>query len=178
MTTKKKAAPKKLTATARTYTDAERNAIIEGALISLATGQSLLGFCKTNKLPYVTVWDWLNPEDADNSAYVRAREVGTHYLAEECLDIADDLNRKNPGVPEGVDSALVEFSEDGSPEMPVEDRVKVAKVRIDTRLRLIGKWNQRTYGDKVTQEHTGPNGNVLPGIAIVSVAPPEKGDAS
>jgi hypothetical protein len=54
-------------------------------------------------------------------AISRAREEGTHTLAEQCLEIADNSDLD-----------------------PADRRVK-----IDTRLRLIGKWNARAYGDKL-----------------------------
>jgi hypothetical protein len=64
---------------------------------------------------------WLNKE-ADAFAHsARARELGCDSLADECIDIADD------------------------PDIPAD----VKRVRIDTRIRLIGKWSQR-YNDKLT----------------------------
>lgn len=51
----------------------------------------------------------------------RAREMGCDALADECLEIADD------------------------PELKPDEK----RVRIDTRIRLIGKWSQR-YSDKLT----------------------------
>jgi hypothetical protein len=62
---------------------------------------------------------WLN-KDPDAFAHsARARELGCDALADECLEIAD-----------GADPA------------------DVKRIKIDTRIRLIGKWSQR-YGDKV-----------------------------
>jgi hypothetical protein len=64
---------------------------------------------------------WLS-NDPDAFAHsARARELGCDALADECIEIADDTTLK-----------------------PDERRI-----RIDTRLRLIGKWSQR-YGDKLT----------------------------
>lgn len=50
-----------------------------------------------------------------------ARELGCDALADECIEIADEPDRD-----------------------PAEKRI-----RIDTRIRLIGKWSQR-YSDKLT----------------------------
>lgn len=74
-------------------------------------------------------WEAENQQFREHSA--RAKQHGTHFLADDCLRIADD---------ETLD--------------PADKRI-----RIDTRLRLIGKWNAKAYGDKITQEHTGPNGS-------------------
>lgn len=51
----------------------------------------------------------------------RAREIGCDAIADECIEIADD------------------------PEIDPTDK----RIRIDTRIRLIGKWSQR-YSDKLT----------------------------
>ncbi len=125
---------------------------------SLATGQSLRRFCIANRLPYASVWELLNPVGGDNSAYARAREVGTHYLADECLDIADNLMEdahaalldvlKTAREYAGVDPALLDAMGVQPPQ--ISDLVSVAKVRIDTRKRLIGKWNPKVYGDRQT----------------------------
>ena len=40
------------------------------------------------------------------------------------------------------------------------------RLQIDTRLRLIGKWHQHKYGDKVATTVTGPNG----GPVVVAAA--------
>jgi hypothetical protein len=61
---------------------------------------------------------------------MRAKQNGTHFLADDTLRIADD---------ETIETQR-------------------AKLMIDTRLRLIGKWNAKAYGDKVTNEHVGPDG--------------------
>jgi hypothetical protein len=60
-------------------------------------------------------------KDGDAFAHsARARELGCDALADECLEIADNG------------------------ELDPQDR----RIRIDTRIRLIGKWSQR-YSDKL-----------------------------
>jgi len=81
--------------------------------------------CAMSHMPCLTtIWNWerKHPEFLKHSA--QAREYGTHSLADECLSIADD------------------------PVLDPQDK----KVRIDTRLRLIGKWNAKRYGDKIEHE--------------------------
>ena len=76
---------------------------------------------------YTTLKKWQRdvPEFASLSA--RAKEDGTHFLGEDSLRIADDLE--------------------------IDPQHK--KIMIDTRLRLIGKWNTKAYGDKVETVHSG-----------------------
>ena len=50
---------------------------------------------------------------------------------------------------------------------------------IDTRLRLIGKWNPKAYGDKIVAEHTGPDGKPLdanPQVVIFQLPDNERGN--
>lgn len=96
--------------------------IAEEIVSLLAQGISLSKICEREGMPhYITVLKWQkrHPEFGLNSA--RAKIDGTHALADQCLEIADDKNLE-----------------------PADKRV-----RIDTRIRLIGKWNSRNYGDKL-----------------------------
>jgi hypothetical protein len=101
----------------------------------LVRGEPLARICDDEGMPaYSTVrrWEMENPEFQALSA--RAKADGTHFLADDCLRIADE---KGPD--------------------PADKRI-----RIDTRLRLIGKWNAKQYGEKVQQEVSGPDGGPVP----------------
>ena len=96
--------------------------IAEMILDKLADGKPMKVICKEEGMPcYMSVvrWQRRHPEFGDLVA--RAKVDGTHALADECIEIADE-KKADPA-----------------------DR----RVRIDTRLRLIGKWNATIYGDKV-----------------------------
>lgn len=94
----------------------------------LAMGKPLARICDLEGMPaYSTARKW-EDENAEFSALSsRAKRDGTHYLADDSLRIADD---------------------------PTIDTNR-AKLMIDTRLRLIGKWNAKAYGDKLDIEHSG-----------------------
>lgn len=120
------------------FTPGERAEIVEGALEAIANGSSLRTFILSRGLKYNTVWEWLTDDKTETPrAYARAKLAGTHALAEECLEIADD----------GAGDIIV--NEDGT-ERTNTEVVQRAKLRIDTRLRLIGKWNRKDYGEKTT----------------------------
>jgi len=87
----------------------------------IAEGNSLRAICREKGLSESLVRYWMSKDEDAFAQSVRARELGCDALADECLEIADER---------GAD--------------PVEKRI-----RIDTRIRLIGKWSQR-YSDKVT----------------------------
>lgn len=124
-----------------TYTQAVADAICA----RLAGGESLYSICKDPDMPgWTTVWQWQqkHEEFANNSA--RAKERGCDFLAEQCLEIAD-----TPEI--GTERTI-------KPGRKVEvregDMIQHRRLRIETRMRLIGKWSKR-YGDKQQIEHTG-----------------------
>ena len=100
----------------------------------LALGETLTAICKDEGMPHVGSvirWEMEHPEFREAS--LRARIHGTNRMADECIEISDDPS---------IDPAN-------------------KRIMIDTRLRLIGKWNPRGYGDKVVNEVTGPDGQPL-----------------
>lgn len=90
-------------------------------------GEQLTKLCADPKMPArSTVYSWIESDAEFAGRFHAARARGVHALAEQCIDIAD----------EPVDK---------------DDSVAVAnkRVRIDTRLRLAGKWLAKEYGDKL-----------------------------
>lgn len=107
--------------------------------IGLSEGRSLLSVCRDNNIPYEAAKNWERdiPEHATNSA--RAREVGCHALADQCLNIAD-----TPLLGEERTTKA-----DGGVEVKEGDMLAHRKLQIDTRMRLLGKWLPKVYGDKL-----------------------------
>lgn len=105
----------------------------------LAEGKSLLSICEAMGLAYSTArqWEQDHPEHAAKST--RAREIGCHFLAEQCLQIAD-----TPLV--GEERTV---KPDGSVETREGDMIAHRKLQIETRMRLIGKWAPKIYGEKL-----------------------------
>jgi hypothetical protein len=93
----------------------------------LSMGQTLSSICNLEGMPnYSTVWRWeCSNEDFRNKSHL-SRKIGTHAIADDCIRIADD------------------------PMLDAQEK----RVRIDTRIRLLGKWNARQYGDKIEIEST------------------------
>ncbi|MDZ7904614.1 MAG: hypothetical protein U5N55_01610 [Cypionkella sp.] len=113
----------------------------------MAIGNSLLSISRMDGMPdYSTIWRWRKDRPEFDAMIPRARAEGAHVLAEQCLDIADSR-----------DQDMIEV--DG--QMRVDhDVIARAKLRIDTRMRLIGKWNAASYGEKL--DHTSSDGSMTP----------------
>lgn len=98
---------------------------IEELLKRLESGEPLTKICIDKRMPSTSaVYAWVESDKEFSGRFRAARARGVHALAEECLAIADE---------------------------PTNDAVQVAnkRVRIDTRLRLAGKWLPKDYGDKL-----------------------------
>ena len=102
---------------------------VEQICDGLASGNSLRSICREMGLPQSTVRYALKADPDAFAQTARARELGCDALADECIEISDNKD---------LDPA---------------DR----RVRIETRLKLLGKWSQR-YGDKVDHTLSGPDG--------------------
>lgn len=88
----------------------------------LLKGESMVAICKDAHMPnYATVWRWQNEHEEFRNDSARAKKDGTHYMAGDCVRIADDTT--------------------------IDPQHK--RLMIDTRMRLIGKWNAPEYGDKL-----------------------------
>lgn len=105
----------------------------------LAKGEPLAAICRDDHMPSDrTVRNWMDKPEV-SSAIARAREVGFDVIATDCLDIADDSSH---------DVKLV--GRDGEErEVCDTEFVQRAKLRIDTRLKLLAKWDPKRYGDKL-----------------------------
>ncbi len=112
---------------------------IEDICGKIANGQSLRAICRELGIAEATARYALKRTPEAFAQFARARELGFDALAEECLEISD------------------------MKELDPADR----RVRIETRLKLLGKWSQR-YGDKVDHTLTGPDGGPVQ-IAHASV---------
>ena len=136
----------------RTSTFCEKT--VEEICSRISEGEPLRVICRDEHMPaYRTVYDWMKVSKDFAARFAHARELGEDALAEECLDIAD--NSTNDWLEVNGDNQEATGWKFNS------EHVQRSKLRIETRLKLLAKWNPKKYGDKITQEHTGANGTAL-----------------
>lgn len=78
-----------------------------------------------------TWYDWMEQSPELAARFARARELGFDIIAASTLDIADEKPERNQNG--GIDAGSVQH----------------AKLRIETRLKLLAKWDPKRYGEKV-----------------------------
>lgn len=133
----------------------------------LSEGESLRSVCRDEAMPCTaTVFGWLAKDKVFLEQYARAMEARTNAMAEEILEIADDSSGDAVRDPETGDERMdAEF-------------VARSRIRIDTRKWLMARMAPRKYGDKVTQEISGPNGSAIKTevteVRLVAVPIPER----
>ncbi|MFC4727138.1 hypothetical protein [Coralloluteibacterium thermophilus] len=166
-------------------------AVIDAICERLSKGEPLAQICRSPGMPaYRTVKDWADEKDAEgiatargaevSAAIARARDEGFDAIAAECLRIADTPLQ---GVVEKVEPVVVTDPDD--PEAPartemrvverrVEDMLGHRKLQIETRLKLLSKWDPKRYGDRIVQQHSNDPDSPMPApqFIIQPVAPP------
>ena len=112
----------------------------------LSEGIPLRQICRENDgFPaWRTVYDWMGRDEELSASIARARDIGYDALAEECLQIADN-------VKVGVRKVYSSGAEEGEDSMTVheEDMLGHRKLQIETRLKLLAKFHPTKYGDKI-----------------------------
>lgn len=145
----------------------------------LATGVPLAVIGREPGMPkYRTVKSWEDETDDDgkpteralkvSAALARACEEGREVLGAECLEIADDGHR----------DYVIKTNARGQPyEAYDAENVQRAKLKIDTRLKLLAVWDRAKWGDKV--QHANSDGSNLPAapqFIVTPVAPAPRPD--
>jgi hypothetical protein len=97
----------------------------------LSEGKPLRAWCREPGNPsHMAIYDWIVWDENFALRIAQAREDGYDVHADECIRLADT----KPA-----------------------DQVEVGwrRLQIDTRLKLLAKWNPKKYGDRVGVDHAG-----------------------
>lgn len=104
----------------------------------LSKGIPLAVICREKGMPSThAVWDWAKKDPEISLAIARARDAGFDAIALEALKIAD-----TPIMGEEITE-----SKDG-PTIKRADMIAHRKLQVETRLKLLAKWDPKRYGDK------------------------------
>lgn len=137
--------------------------IAEEIIGRIANGEPLRATLRSDERFPSHTWfyKWLEADAELKAMFRAARDAGFDVIAEDCLRIADTplegVTEKyervmidNPDEPGG--EAVEEFK---LTERKVEDMLGHRKLQIETRLKLLAKWDPRRYGDKIDLNHGG-----------------------
>ena len=115
-------------------------AVEEDILSRMSKGEPLAQICRDEGMPTPTTWGvWCRADEALKFAHALARDEGFDAIAADCLLIADDSSH---------DTKIV-GSDDHSREAADTEWIGRSKLRVETRLKLLAKWDPRRYGDKL-----------------------------
>lgn len=109
--------------------------VVAEILKRLELGHPLAVICRSEeRFPHPSIWgDWCAADESLAIAYARARAVGHDTIAAETIAIVDDVT---------------------------EDPAS-RKVRAETRLKLLAKWDPKRYGDAILHKHADADGEKL-----------------
>lgn len=125
----------------------------------LSTGEPLAVICRDEHMPDPSnVWRWAKEDEAISQAIARAREEGFDALAAQCIEIADD---------ERHDWLMTQKG-----EITNEVAIARAKLRVETRLKLLAKWDPKRYGEKVTLR--GDEESPVQAVTKLVIVPPKQ----
>jgi len=117
------------------FTQAVADEIVE----RVSHGEPLAQVLRSPGMPGLTTWyDWCKARPDLSERIARAREAGYDMIAVEALRIADTP----------VEGVRRKESEDGV-EVTREDMLGHRRLQVETRLKLLAKWDPKRYGDKV-----------------------------
>jgi hypothetical protein len=133
-------------------------AIVQEICERLSKGEPLAAVCRDEHMPGCrTVYDWMEERPDVSASIARAREEGEEALLAGCLEIANEPTEKTQfGAYDG-------------------GHIQDKKLRIDTTLKLLAKWNPKKWGDKVD---VTSGGETIPAPIIQLAYPKQNNDAS
>jgi ethanolamine ammonia-lyase small subunit len=113
-------------------------AVFEEILVRLTEGEPLRQICRDEHIPaWRTIYSWLAADKDLSARFAHARDLGMDAIFEDALAIAD-----NP-----LYGFKTTESDKGS-YVTREDMLGHRKLQIETRFKMLSKWNPKKYGDK------------------------------
>lgn len=124
----------------------------ERILDGISRGIPLAELCRTEGIDRTIVYDWRKADEDFDQRFARAREMGFDAIAEEALAIADD----------GTNDFMKRQKGEEEVDAYDAEHVQRSKLRVETRLKLLAKWDPKRYGDAMLHKHADADGNKRP----------------
>lgn len=130
------------------YTDE----IAEEICDRLSAGEPLAQICRDDHMPSLrTVYNWRDANDEFSARIACAREAGFDQIAMDALHIADDTRHDTRyGGAEGEERELANT-----------EWITRSRLRVETRLKLLAKWDPKRYGEATMLKHADADGGKL-----------------
>lgn len=127
----------------------------------LSQGEPLRQICRDDRMPsWQTFYRWKAEDETLSKRIAHAREAGFDAIAEECLEIADET---------AFDTVITDTGDRANTEW-----ISRSKLRVETRLKLLAKWDPKRYGDKVDVNHGGQGDNPVQTVTRIELVPMKK----
>ncbi len=131
------------------YPQDRREWAVQRVVEGLRKGTPLTVICSADGMPCDdTVRAWAAADEEIGRAIARAREAGFDAIAMDALAIADEVTDKDT-IPTAHG------------EIPNKEWIMRSKLRVDTRLKLLSKWDPKRYGEATMLKHADADGNTL-----------------
>jgi hypothetical protein len=118
-------------------------------------------------MPSVTsVMRWLAKEPGFREQHALAREAQAEYRVDEIIEIADDGTNDYMAIRDAA-AEIVGWRENG-------EYIQRSRRRVDARKWAASKMAPKKYGERVTNEHFGPNGGPITLEAPITAAMKKK----
>lgn len=119
----------------------------------VSEGQTLADFCRLPGIPNAsTIYDWMLKDKDFQERFARARACGYDVIAQDCLRIADTPNEM---YEESITDESGSTGAKISTKRTRRDAFNHRKLQIDTRLKLLSKWDPKRYGDVLKTQLSG-----------------------
>ena len=113
-------------------------ALMDEILSRIAEGEYLRAICREEGMPsWRTIYLWLEQDEELSARFARARDIGGDAIFEETLMIADNPHYGHKSV-----------ESDKGAYVTTEDMLGHRKLQIETRFKMLSKWNPKKYGDR------------------------------
>lgn len=129
----------------------------------IALGRTTREACAANKITTPTLFEWLAKYESFASLYARAKEIAMEGLADEIMEISDDITKDKIDVLSDEGEVLFQRTN--------HEAINRSRLRVDTRKWLMSKLAPKKWGDR-TQHDVG--GEL---IVNINLTPKPKADA-